>query len=264
MDRRLLVKQRLFPSSLISLWVHGSLLGFLWLPSFRLWDDMEDASEGTQAGVAVIAGQAAVANLPPLDPENVTPVTITIEDPATAVAAPTTLPPTAPVTPTTNRTGRPSTSETPATPDTQVEEGEGTGTFHAGGEEGKGPDTSGKKKCEPKEGITKTGDGSWTVNHTLIDYYATHVAELDRQGGFDTHYDDNHKPDGLKIGLSRCSVIKQVGLRNGDIVHTVNGIHVNSFVQALAAWFKLRDQTKIEMVLTRKGELKTLHFEILK
>ena len=34
-------------------------------------------------------------------------------------------------------------------------------------------------------------------------------------------------------------------------------------VQALSAWFKLKDKNKIQMVLTRKGELKTLDFEVV-
>lgn len=224
-----------------------------------------DAEEGTQAGAEVIAGQAAITNLPPLDPQNLTPITITIEDPTVAPTVPAKLPATAPVEAVAHSGARHSS----APPSEETEETQEAPTnydgFHANGTAGEGTSRKGNKKpCEVREGITKVSEDTWSVQRSLVDYYAAHVAELDRQAGSETHYDENKKADGLRLLLGRCSVLKQVGLRHGDIVHTVNGIKVHSLVQAISTWFKLRDASKIEMILTRKGERKTFHFVVTK
>ena len=250
------------PSLLLSLWLHGSLLGFFWLPSIQLWELIEDAEEGAQMGADQLAGQAIAASLSSLDPEDVHRVSITLIDPAPQIPAE--LPQTsAEVAP--PRARRPA-AEIIAAADAEAdgaEPGKG-GSFDAKGQSGDGTaaKTKSKKPCEDRPGIWTIQEGSWGIQRSVVDYYASHFPELDRQAGSEPAQGADGKPIGLKIVLSRCSILKEAGLRSGDIVHTANGLKVHSYAQAIAAWLRLRNSSRIKMEVTRKGQPLLLEYKI--
>jgi hypothetical protein len=131
----------------------------------------------------------------------------------------------------------------------------GTGEGNA-----KGP----KKPCVPVEGITQTGPAAWSVQKKLVEYYATHLNALDHLGAIRTHTSPENKPDGLWIGLSRCSALKQGGIKHNDIVRKINGMQVNSVTDAVTAWFRFRDKGNIKVELTRGSQTVNLTYKIIK
>lgn len=248
------------PSILLSAWLHGSLLGFFWLPSIQLWKVIEEAEEGAQMGAEQLAGQAISASLSNLDPKDVHRVSITLIDPAPDVPAE--LPRTAAeVAPT--RVNRPA-SDVVADADTDGGEVGRGGSFDAKGQTGDGTaaKTKSKKPCEDKPGIWTIGERSWGIQRSVVDYYASHFPELDRQAGSEPAAGTDGKPIGLKIVLSRCSVLKEAGLRSGDVIHTANGLKVHSYAQAIAAWLRLRNSSRIKMEVTRKGQPLLLEYKV--
>jgi general secretion pathway protein C len=65
----------------------------------------------------------------------------------------------------------------------------------------------------------------------------------------------NGKHEGIKLfGIRPCSLFACVGLRNGDIVHTINGLGLTAPGRALEASEKLRSASRFVLDLTRRGQ----------
>lgn len=120
-----------------------------------------------------------------------------------------------------------------------------------------------RRRCEQLDEVTRLADNRWQVERKIVDYYASHLRQLERQAGTRTHWGPEGKPDGVKVFLPRCSVLKQVGVRNGDIIHTVNGRKVSSVTQAVSTYLALRKESQLHVKLTRKdGRKLTFHYRI--
>lgn len=117
--------------------------------------------------------------------------------------------------------------------------------------------------CDPVDSINKIGTKHWRVDRELVDYYASHLRELDRQASTSTHRDEAGKPDGILIYLPRCSVIRHGGLRNGDVIHTVNGRKVSNVANAVTTYLAVRKEKNISVLITRKnGRQVTLKYRL--
>jgi len=76
-------------------------------------------------------------------------------------------------------------------------------------------------------------------------------------------YVKNGRTEGLKIsGLEQSPLAAIVGLRNGDIVQTVNGQSLDSKQKAFQVLKKARTQSKINMQLLRNGKPKDLSLDL--
>jgi hypothetical protein len=121
-----------------------------------------------------------------------------------------------------------------------------------------------KKPCEKIEEITALGDKRWRVERSLLDWYATHLRELERQVGVSSYRDEDGKRSGAKLYLPRCSVLRQGGMQNGDIVRTINGRKVNTIAQGVATWLAVRGQKTITVELTRRNGEDLVHTYLMK
>lgn len=131
------------------------------------------------------------------------------------------------------------------------------------GVQGKPP--RGKKKpCEPIEEVVALGEDRWRIERDLMDWYATHLRELEKQVGVSSHRGDDGKRDGARLYLPRCSVLRQGGLLNGDVIHTVNGRKVNTVAQGVATWLAVRNNKTIVVELSRKDGTPRTHTYKLK
>lgn len=119
-----------------------------------------------------------------------------------------------------------------------------------------------KKPCDPEPAIAQVDGTTWTVERAFVDWYASHLAELNKIAEVYPSDGDDGKRNGFRLGLPRCSVLRQGGLRSGDVVHEVNGRRVNDIPQAVAAYFALRNDSVIRVKLTRKGQPLTLKFRL--
>lgn len=121
-----------------------------------------------------------------------------------------------------------------------------------------------KKPCEQIEEVVALGEQKWRVERSLLDWYATHLGELERQVGVSSYRDEDGKRGGAKLYLPRCSVLRQGGMRTGDIVRTVNGRKVNTIAQGVATWLAVRNQKTITVELTRKDGQDLVHTYLMK
>jgi hypothetical protein len=116
--------------------------------------------------------------------------------------------------------------------------------------------------CEVPSEIESVGDHTWALEREIVEYYAMNLDELMKQASVWTHKDKAGKADGFRLGLSRCSVGKAAGLRNGDIVHRINDRKITSIPQAIAAYFDLRDEPELSVDITRSGKQLTLYYRL--
>ncbi len=114
----------------------------------------------------------------------------------------------------------------------------------------------------PHPSVVALSELSWRVDRPLVDYYATHLRELQKLGTVWTHKGKDGKPDGFRVVLSRCSILRQAGLKTGDIVNDVNGRRISTLLQAVGAYFVLRDDRHLVLNVTRRDQKLKFAYDI--
>jgi len=95
---------------------------------------------------------------------------------------------------------------------------------------------------------------------TLPPVKADYVAEVFRKATIEP-YVKNDKTEGLRItGLDKIPMAEMFGLRNGDIIRSVNGQQLTSKQKAFQVLMKARTQSKVDIELLRNGKSKDLSF----
>jgi len=115
---------------------------------------------------------------------------------------------------------------------------------------------------EANPGIASVGKDYWSIDRDLIDFYATHIPELMKQGTVYTHRNEAGDLEGFRVGLTRCSIVRQGGLRSGDVVKDINGVRINTIFQAVGAYFKLRDEPTLQVRVERRGKPMLFSYDI--
>lgn len=111
--------------------------------------------------------------------------------------------------------------------------------------------------------IARVSDTSWFIDRELIEFYATNMKELQKLGVVYRHRDKVTKElDGFGVSLARCSVLREGGLRSGDVVHDINGRVIHGVPQAIMAYFALRKEPELFVRITRKGQPLVLAYTI--
>jgi hypothetical protein len=112
--------------------------------------------------------------------------------------------------------------------------------------------------------IAASGEGSWTVNRSVVHRYTRDWSRLGELGWSRVHEDPTGRADGFEIGGVRCgSDLWDAGVRNGDVVHSVNGRAVRSVTQAVWAYGALRGEDDLSVRITRKGESRVLRYRLV-
>ena len=76
-------------------------------------------------------------------------------------------------------------------------------------------------------------------------------------------YKKNNRTQGLRItGLEKVPLAELFGLKNGDVIRTINGQQLTSKQKAFQVLMKAKTQSKVDIQLLRDGKSKDLSFEI--
>lgn len=77
------------------------------------------------------------------------------------------------------------------------------------------------------------------------------------------HRGSDGEQDGYRIsGIRRSSPVALMGLRNGDVVHSVGGVNLSDLDGVMASWRTVSEKDRIDVHLTRRGQPRTLTFEV--
>jgi len=89
-----------------------------------------------------------------------------------------------------------------------------------------------------------------------------YVSEVFRQATIEP-YVKNNRTEGLQIsGLEKIPMAETFGLKNGDVVQSINGQQLTSKQKAFQVLMKARTQPKIDIQLLRDGQRKGLSFDL--
>lgn len=143
--------------------------------------------------------------------------------------------------------------------------GPGTGSNVKTRPEGAGGVVGAKKPClPPRDEIRKIDDNDYSIDRSILDYYAKHPKEVGDLAYLLPSFDAEGKPDGFHVTGMRCgNPLQQGGLKNGDVVHTVNGKRLNTVVQAIATYAKIHNEEHLQLIITRKGVDMKLDYDII-
>ena len=122
-----------------------------------------------------------------------------------------------------------------------------------------------RRRCEdPDPRIEQATDTQWAVERSLVDEVTRSIKAINKLGYAQRHRTDEGSVDGFRVGGIKCgSPLYAGGLRNGDVIHSVNGQRVTTWPKAILLYRKLRKQEAFTVRVTRKGRPLSLHYQVV-
>lgn len=132
------------------------------------------------------------------------------------------------------------------------------GTFEK--KEGAG---SSKEEDAGDDDIKKVGDNKFVVEQELVDKLLENPEKLYSQVRVVPHKGSDGEIDGYRMsGIRRKSFFSRLGIKNGDIVHAVNGKPLTSMSAAMDAYNSMQESKDFSFDLTRRNKKQTFEYEI--
>ncbi len=124
----------------------------------------------------------------------------------------------------------------------------------------KGP---GKGEEPGEEGVTKEGPNKFIVDQELVEKLMENPEQLYSQVRATPHKGPDGGVDGYRLsGIRRNSVFYKLGIKNGDVVHTVNGKTLDSMSSAMTAYNSLQAEKNFTFEVTRRNKRETFEYEV--
>jgi len=145
-----------------------------------------------------------------------------------------------------------------------IRRGDGREEFLFTGEEP--PKKKGGTSAAPSDeegGVEKTGENEFSLSRSMIDEQLSDLSSVAKMGRSSLHRGPDGEYDGFRLSaIRRGTLPDQIGIRNGDVVHSVNGIPLNSVQAAMGALQALQNESALEVEITRRGQKTTLSYSI--
>jgi general secretion pathway protein C len=111
-----------------------------------------------------------------------------------------------------------------------------------------------KSDCPAFDDIKKFDEATWSIPAGTLDKFLESSSCMVTQARIVPSMKDG-KVDGFKLyGIRKESIYSKVGIRNGDVVHKINGYEFTSPEKALEIYTQLKDAKTILIELTRRGK----------
>jgi general secretion pathway protein C len=111
--------------------------------------------------------------------------------------------------------------------------------------------------------VTQNGENEFTISRAVLDENLNDLESLSRMGRALLHRGPDGQFDGYRLSaIRRGSLPDQLGIRNGDIVHKVNGMDLNSVQGAMQALQTMQNQSSFKFEVTRRGQPVTLSYAV--
>ncbi len=116
--------------------------------------------------------------------------------------------------------------------------------------------------AELEAGITALGGDRYRVSRSLLTAAMANATAL-TQGVRFVPQTGEQRNAGVKVQrLTDKAVLYKLGVRNNDVLRTINGIDLSSTEGMLSAYTLLRESNTISLAITRSGSAKTLTYEV--
>ena len=115
---------------------------------------------------------------------------------------------------------------------------------------------------ELDDGIEKITDTKYIIQRSLVDKALANQGSLMKTARVIPH-DENGRVVGVKLyGIRRTSLLGRLGVRNGDMLRTINGFNMTSPDTALEAYSVLRTANKLTLAVKRQNNEVTIEYNI--
>jgi len=115
---------------------------------------------------------------------------------------------------------------------------------------------------ELDEGIEKITDTKFNIQRSLVDKVLANQGSLMKSARV-IPSEENGRVVGVKLyGIRRTSLLGRLGVRNGDMLRTINGFDMTSPDSALEAYSRLRSADKLTLAIKRQNNEMTLEYNI--
>jgi general secretion pathway protein C len=123
--------------------------------------------------------------------------------------------------------------------------------------------TSIVKKDDGEGGVSSDGDNKFTVEQSLLDEVLANPEALATQIRAVPHKGADGNIDGYRLsGIRKGSVFEQLGVKNGDIIHSVNGKDLTNVSNAMDAYSSLQSEKAFTFDITRKNQRQTMQYDV--
>ena len=111
--------------------------------------------------------------------------------------------------------------------------------------------------------VQKVGNNKYVVDQAVLDEILSNPEKLYTQVRVTPHKDQDGNIDGYRMtGIRRKSLFYKLGIKNGDIVHSVNGQSLNSLSAAMDAYNSLGNSRDFNFDVTRRKNKQTFEYEV--
>lgn len=124
------------------------------------------------------------------------------------------------------------------------------------------PRNAGLSEDELDDGIEKISDTRFSIQRGLVDKVLANQGALMKTARVIPH-EENGRVVGVRLyGIRRTSLLGRLGIRNGDMLRTINGFDMTSPDSALEAYTTLRTADKLTLALKRQNNDMTIEYNI--
>ncbi|MBA2664204.1 MAG: PDZ domain-containing protein [Bradymonadaceae bacterium] len=110
--------------------------------------------------------------------------------------------------------------------------------------------------------VQQVSENKYTVNRAAIDQELSNPEALARQARIMPNYKDGEKAGLRLVGISPNSVYSQLGIRSGDVIHSVNGVPLDNQRKAMEMLEQMRREKNVTIEVERRGKKEKIEYDI--
>lgn len=119
-----------------------------------------------------------------------------------------------------------------------------------------------KSKSDDDSGVSKSGKDKYTVDQEVFDELLQNPEKLYTQIRATEHKKDG-EVDGYRVsGIRRKSIFYKLGIKNGDVIHNVNGMPLTNLNEAMKAFESLQSSRDFNFDITRRRKKRSMEYEV--
>ncbi len=112
-------------------------------------------------------------------------------------------------------------------------------------------------------GVEKVSENKFTVERGVLDQAMGNLESLATQVRASPHKGPDGEVDGFRLSaIKQGSLFSKLGIKNGDIVHAVNGTPLTSTEGAMSAYGSLKNQGSFSFEITRRNQRMTMDYDV--
>lgn len=111
--------------------------------------------------------------------------------------------------------------------------------------------------------VREVADGKYEVSKETFDKNINDLEGISRMGRALLHRGPDGEFDGYRLSaIRRGTLADQLGIKNGDIIHSVNGEPLNSVQSAMNAYNTMKSQSNFCFEISRRGSPQQLCYDV--